>query len=201
MLQVCAHLRIHPYRYHGGDSGTTRKGPCAPRRRIVLRQRLPAAAAAVPGKQGRARSATRRGGGPWRRAGPAAARRARGRARLAPPRAMPPRRRAVAAAVTCSRRTVAAPSRCRARPLRARRRAITASAVASAFACSSSRPRGEGNRQSPAAPARTRKGGDAQRVSSVLPVAGENKASLPSLAYLSIGDVNRERGAGYVDLA
>ncbi len=56
MLQVCANLRIHPYRYHGGDSGTTRKGPCAPRRRIVLRQRLPAAAAAVPGKQGRVRS-------------------------------------------------------------------------------------------------------------------------------------------------
>ena len=190
MLQVCAHLRFHPYRYHGGDSGTTRKPPA---------RRSPAAPPR-PGNRAVA-SATRRGGGPWRRAGPAAARRARGRARPAPSRATPPRRRAVAAAVTCSSMlTAPSPRRHRgehgpcapgAAPSPRHRRSPRL------LLLSSSR-----GRQPPVScPDRTRKGGDAQRVSSVLPVAGENKASLPSLAYLSIGDVNRERGAGYVDLA
>ncbi len=116
-------------------------------------------------------NATRRGGDPWRRAGPAAARRARGRARPAPSRATPPRRRADAAAVTCSSMlTVPSPRRYRgehgpcapgAAPSPRHRSSLRL------LLLSSSR-----GRQPPVScPASTCKRGDAQHVSSVLPVA------------------------------
>ena len=73
MLQVCAQLRIHPNRYHEGDSGTTRKGPCAPRRRTVLWQRLSCASPPppCPGNSGARRGARHGEEAPWRREGPA----------------------------------------------------------------------------------------------------------------------------------
>ena len=89
--------------------------------------------------------------------------------------------------------TVAAPSPWRARPLRARRRAVTAPSP----------------QPSPAPPlvlegkaiASLLQPQRRRRAARELCAACAEKASLPSLAYLSIGDVTRGRGAGYIDLA
>ena len=157
--------------------------PVSPQWTMALLGGMNAAPPPCPGNSGARRGARHGEESPWRREGPAE--KVHGAEKGQPPlvvcevvHVQPPRarRRRVAApspppspvpptdslAPHC-RRAVTVASTALARP--APRRAF-----ASAFACSSSRPRGEGNRQSPAAPARTRKGGDAQRVSSVLPV-------------------------------